>query len=220
MALYLYEQPLEDFIFDSGDDDDIFGEDPFDYSLTSRSKYHSMDHPYNSFEKQLSKVFDQKDFELFDDISSDINIREDKNKYYIRAYLPGITKDQINIDISDDRILTISGEKESHYNNYNNRDQDYDSSEDYRYFNEEDESEMSEYDDPQYNNNNKKKKNKDNDYSMMECSYKQFEESINIPEDANLKTLKAKMRNGVLKIVTNKYKQRTPKNKSHNIQIQ
>ncbi|ORY49262.1 HSP20-like chaperone, partial [Neocallimastix californiae] len=43
-----------------------------------------------------------------------INLSEDEKHYYIHADLPGLTKDQVKMELSDDdRILTISGERET-----------------------------------------------------------------------------------------------------------
>jgi|DewCreStandDraft_5_1066085.scaffolds.fasta_scaffold00363_5 HSP20 family protein len=40
-----------------------------------------------------------------------VDISEDKENFYISAELPGIPKEQIKVVISDDGVLTISGEK-------------------------------------------------------------------------------------------------------------
>ncbi|KAG4081414.1 hypothetical protein H8356DRAFT_1759845, partial [Neocallimastix lanati (nom. inval.)] len=38
---------------------------------------------------------------------------KNENNYYIHADLPGMKKDQVKMEISDDRTFTISGERES-----------------------------------------------------------------------------------------------------------
>lgn len=188
MTLYLYEQPFEDLLFD---DDNVFEDHFFDYPMMMTSR-----HYYSPFERQqLSEAFHPNDFLLnydddddFDELTLDpeINIKEDKNKnkYFIRVNLPGMTKNQIKMVMSDDRMLTISGEKESYYCNGG--------------------------------------KNRNRNQEMA-CSYDQFEKSINIPEDANLETLRAKMENGVLKIVINKLNTSSSSRDKHhyrNIHIQ
>lgn len=40
-----------------------------------------------------------------------VDISEDNANFYITAELPGIPKEQIKVNISDDGVLTISGEK-------------------------------------------------------------------------------------------------------------
>ncbi|ORY46174.1 HSP20-like chaperone, partial [Neocallimastix californiae] len=51
--------------------------------------------------------------------SPKINISEDENNYYIHADLPGMTKDQVKIELNEEHILTISGERKSIYNKNN-----------------------------------------------------------------------------------------------------
>ncbi len=62
--------------------------------------------------------------ELFDDVvrltpfrveganfSPRVDISEDENNVYIRAELPGVAKEDVKVTLSDDRVLTIRGEK-------------------------------------------------------------------------------------------------------------
>jgi HSP20 family protein len=49
---------------------------------------------------------EERDF----DFAPAVNTREDENAYYIEADLPGVKKEDINVDIQEDRIV-ISGEK-------------------------------------------------------------------------------------------------------------
>ncbi|ORX60205.1 heat shock protein Hsp20 [Piromyces finnis] len=51
------------------------------------------------------------------DFSPSINLTEDENNYYIHADLPGMRKDQIKMEITDDHTFTISGERESFFDN-------------------------------------------------------------------------------------------------------
>ena len=46
---------------------------------------------------------------------------EDEKNYYIHADLPGLTKDQVKMELNEDRILTISGEREFIYDNNNEK---------------------------------------------------------------------------------------------------
>ncbi|KAL6612964.1 HSP20-like chaperone [Neocallimastix sp. 'constans'] len=70
-------------------------------------------HPVDSLENQISKTFDGDVFKSVD-FRPNINLSEDDKRYYIHADLPGMTKDQIKMELSDeDRILTISGERKT-----------------------------------------------------------------------------------------------------------
>ncbi|OUM70473.1 hypothetical protein PIROE2DRAFT_23575, partial [Piromyces sp. E2] len=52
--------------------------------------------------------------------SPKINLSEDEKNYYIHADLPGMNKDQVKMEFSDDdRVLTISGERETIIDNSN-----------------------------------------------------------------------------------------------------
>jgi len=75
--------------------------------------------PLRTFESMLRR-FD----ELFDDMvrsvpfrfevssfSPRVDIVEDENNVYIHAELPGVAKEDVKVTISEDRVLTIRGEK-------------------------------------------------------------------------------------------------------------
>ncbi len=75
--------------------------------------------PLRTLESMLRR-FD----ELFDDVvrltpfrveganfSPRVDISEDENNVYIRAELPGVAKEDVKVTLSDDRVLTIRGEK-------------------------------------------------------------------------------------------------------------
>ncbi|ORX80663.1 HSP20-like chaperone, partial [Anaeromyces robustus] len=129
--------------------------------------------PFNSLERKIEKVTDKDVFKLVD-FCPKINIIEDNDKYYIQAELPGMTKNEIKIEISKDRIITISGERKS----------------------------IKESDNKKNGKNKYGKRNKK--YSKVECSYGKFERSFNIPENVDLNNIKAKMENGVLEVTFDK----------------
>ncbi len=75
--------------------------------------------PFRTFESMLRR-FD----ELFDDLlrstptrfelgsfSPRVDISEDEHNVYIQAELPGVNKEDVKVTISEDRVLTIRGEK-------------------------------------------------------------------------------------------------------------
>ncbi|OUM59367.1 hypothetical protein PIROE2DRAFT_47158 [Piromyces sp. E2] len=49
----------------------------------------------------------------FEGFSPSINLSEDEKNYYIHADLPGMNKDQVKMEITDDRTFTISGQEEN-----------------------------------------------------------------------------------------------------------
>jgi len=239
MSLYLYTQPIEHSLFDD------FEDDFFNYPLTKRHHYFTFNHPRHNFhrhnhcknscntlEKQLSRAL--KDNELFQiaDFSPKINLSEDEKNYYIHADLPGMTKDQVKMELNDDRVLTISGERKSIYDNSKESEDDNKMETD----EEENESEEKNKNEGKQKTTNesttestrskkskkenKKENEKDNEisYSMVECSYGKFSRSFSIPEDADLENIQAKMENGVLEVVFNKIA--TPKHQNRTIQIQ
>jgi HSP20 family molecular chaperone IbpA len=146
--------------------------------------------PFHKVKKQMTKAFDKDVFKMVDFCPS-INISEDDKAFYIHADLPGMTKDQVKIEwTEDDRILTISGERKA-VNNHSSDD-----------------------------NNNKKlfKHNNSKKFSKMECYYGRFERSFTVPENADLDSVQAKMENGVLEISVKKIKPDV--SHTHRIEIQ
>ena len=127
--------------------------------------------------------------------------------YYIHADLPGLNKGQVKMELNDDRILTISGEKEYTYNN-NSEDEVPEKRKEKEKSNEDAmETEQTE----QTEKDNRK-------FNIKECSYGSFSKSFTIPEDADLDNIQAKMENGVLEVVFNKIEPQKPQNRT--IQIQ
>ncbi|ORX80196.1 HSP20-like chaperone [Anaeromyces robustus] len=129
-----------------------------------------------------------------------INISEDEKHYYLQVELPGMTKDQIKMEINEDRILTIAGERKSI--DSKNKDKNENPSTSNENGNEE---------------SNKNNKNNNRKYTLKESNYGKFERSFNVPEDGDLETIQAKMENGLLEVTINKI---LPKNETRNIQIQ
>ncbi|OUM58646.1 hypothetical protein PIROE2DRAFT_16026 [Piromyces sp. E2] len=139
MSLYFYSNPLENSLFDVFDND-LF-ENNHHYNFDSLIPYSTFNHQYchpcrssvsrrirknnrwslyKKLEKQLKKYFKEENKKLVDFIPK-INLTDDENNYYIHADLPGMSKDQVKMEIdNEDRILTISGERKSFYKNNNN----------------------------------------------------------------------------------------------------
>ncbi|ORX80557.1 HSP20-like chaperone, partial [Anaeromyces robustus] len=138
-----------------------------------------------SLEKQISKAFNNDIFKSVD-FNPKINLSEDEKNYYIHADLPGMNKDQVKMELSDDdRVLTISGERETIIDNSN---------------------EGANANKEALKEETKKEAKKENNkkYSRIECSYGKFSRSFTLPENANLENIQAKMDNGVLEVTINK----------------
>jgi len=154
-------------------------------------------HPFKNLEKKLSKAFDKDVFKAVD-FSPKINLSEDEKNYYIHADLPGLNKDQVKMELSDDdHVLTISGERETVIDNSN------------------DEKKTKKEDKKDKENKNKNNKK----YTKIECSYGRFERSFSLPENTDVNTIQAKMENGVLEVTLPKITAPKPEPK-RTIQIQ
>ncbi|ORY30629.1 HSP20-like chaperone [Neocallimastix californiae] len=180
--------------------DDQFENDFFNHPLISFSSIYPYYHrdPFNDLHNQISKAFNSGVFKSVD-FSPKINLSEDENNYYIHADLPGMNKDQIKMELSDDNhVLTISGERESIIDNSDNNN-----------------------DDTNDDNKNKENSNKRNTkkYSKIECSYGKFSRSFTLPENADINKIQARLENGVLEVHLPKLEP-TKKEQRKTIQIQ
>ena len=187
--------------------------------------------PVKNLEDQISKTFNSDVFKAVD-FSPKINLSEDENNYYIHADLPGMNKDQVKMELSDDdRVLTISGERETIINNSeknskndSNKDINKDSIKDENAKKDTNENkETIKEEQKETKNNNKKENNKKEEnntkYSRIECSYGKFSRSFIIPENADINNIQAKMENGVLEVTLKKMEPQKNEHK-HSIQIQ
>jgi HSP20 family protein len=92
-------------------------------------------HPFAEIERMARQldylsntVFGRPEMRLFSSkVFPAINLTEDKDKYYVRAELPGIKADEIQLDING-RSLSISGERkiqsEGHEVRYHRRERE------------------------------------------------------------------------------------------------
>jgi len=191
--------PLRDSFFNTDLEDEFFNHPLISFPSIYPYYYR---HPIENLEKHISKAFDKDVFKAVD-FSPKINLSEDEKNYYIHADLPGLNKDQVKMELSDDdRILTISGERETVIDNSNDNSND-----------EKDEKKAKKEGKKENKNKNNKK------YSKIECSYGRFERSFSIPENADVKTIQAKLENGVLEVTLPKIAAPKPEPK-HTIQIQ
>ncbi|ORY36616.1 HSP20-like chaperone [Neocallimastix californiae] len=75
-------------------------------------QHHHHHNLFNKIKKEIVKTFNKNNSYTLEDFLPRFNFSEDKNGYYLHADLPGVTKDQINIEIIDDiHLLIISCEK-------------------------------------------------------------------------------------------------------------
>jgi len=186
--------------------------------------------PVKNLEDQISKTFNSDVFKAVD-FSPKINLSEDENNYYIHADLPGMNKDQVKMELSDDdRVLTISGERETIIDDSDknskkdsNKDSNKDSTKDKNATKGANENkETIKEEQKETKNNNKKENNKEENnkkYSRIECNYGKFSRSFSIPENADINNIQAKMENGVLEVTLKKMEPQKNEHK-HSIQIQ
>ncbi len=192
---------LRDSFFNTDFEDEFFNHPLISFPSIYPYYYN---HPIENLEKQISKAFDKDVFKAVD-FSPKINLSEDEKNYYIHADLPGLNKDQVKMELSDDdHVLTISGERETIIDNSNNKKEN-------------------QKENPKENEKESKKetKNKNNNkkYSRIECSYGRFERSFSIPENTDVNAIQAKLENGVLEVTLPKIATPKPEPK-HTIQIQ
>jgi len=180
------EQLLEDLLFNMLDS-------PYYHSKDCSS---SSSFPYNYSKGEESSSFSPK-----------VNMYEDEKKYFIHVDLPGMTRDQVKMEINEEgRVLTITGERvytEDRVHNNNATEGDSQT--------EKNNNESNENNIPKETSSNKK-------YSLKECSYGKFNRSITLPEKANLDNIQANMENGLLEITIDKID--PPKIQKRTIEIQ
>ncbi|KAG4103760.1 HSP20-like chaperone [Neocallimastix lanati (nom. inval.)] len=225
MSLFIREHPLSirrnnsllrDSFFDDFDkafDNEFFNHPLITFPTLYPYPYLSYN-PVKSLEDQISKTFNSDVFKSVD-FSPKINLSEDENNYYIHADLPGMKKDQVKMELSDeDRILTISGERETIIDDSDNNSKNDSTKEENNKENgnENKESKKEEQKDTNKEENNKK-------YSRIECSYGKFSRSFSIPENADINNIQARMENGVLEVTLKKMEAQKNEHK-HSIQIQ
>jgi HSP20 family molecular chaperone IbpA len=105
-----------------------------------------------------------------------IDRTDDEKNYYVYADVPGLTKDQIKVEIKEN-MLVLSGERKSdHLNKRKNPP-----------------AENKKNEDPVLQL-----------FPIIECFYGPFQRSIPIPADGDISTFKTKIENGVLEIVVKK----------------
>ncbi|KAG4099379.1 hypothetical protein H8356DRAFT_1666820 [Neocallimastix lanati (nom. inval.)] len=151
----------------------------------------------------------------FNDFTPKINFSEDDQHYYLQADLPGMTRDQVKMEISEDGVLTLSGKREYAYKNGNKDGNEKEENESKNESKKENKMEVET--DTKTEMNQAHEEEKKEKYTMMECSYGQFERSLTLPEDIDLDHISAKMENGTLEVVFDK-KERIEH--IHTIQIQ
>jgi len=225
MSLFIREHPLsirrnnsllrnslfDDF--DSAFDNEFFNHPLITFPTLYPYPYLSYN-PVKSLENQISKTFNSDVFKSVD-FSPKINLSEDENNYYIHADLPGMKKDQVKMELSDeDRVLTISGERETIIDDSDKASKKDSIKEENNKENAKTnkESKKEEQKDTKKEENNKK-------YSRIECSYGKFSRSFSIPENADINNIQAKMENGVLEVTLKKMEPQKNEHK-HSIQIQ
>ncbi|KAL6632546.1 HSP20-like chaperone [Neocallimastix sp. 'constans'] len=225
MSLFIREHPLSirrnnsllrNSFFD--DFDNAFHNEFFNHPLITFPTLYPYPYlsynPVKSFKNQISKTFNSDVFKSVD-FSPKINLSEDENNYYIHADLPGMKKDQVKMELSDEnRVLTISGERETIIDDSDKASKKDSTKEEN---NKENANENKETKKEEHNETKKEENNKK--YSRIECSYGKFSRSFSIPENADINNIQAKMENGVLEVTLKKMEPQKNEHK-HSIQIQ
>jgi len=127
------------------------------------------------------------------------------------------------MEISEDGILTLSGNNNENENENENEDKmevEVEKEKEKESGKETDTEMKIDREEEEKNKENKKKekeKKKEQKYSMMECSYGQFERKLTLSEDIDLEHISAKMENGALDVTFNKI---IPDKKEHTRSIQ
>jgi HSP20 family protein len=209
--MYLFKRNNNnDSFFNTNFEDEFFNHPLISFPSVYPYYYHR---PIENLEKQISQAFDKDVFKSVD-FSPKINLGEDEKNYYIQADLPGLNKDQVKMELSDDNhFLTISGERETVIDNSN------DEKEDLKEVKNENEKETEKTNNEENKKENKTKNRNNKKYSKMECSYGRFERSFSIPENTDVNAIQAKLENGVLEVILPKIAVPKPEPK-RTIQIQ
>lgn len=134
--------------------------------------------PTNEANELLPRRFTDLLDEFFDDAFSPaaaqdnfipkLDVSESDEQYHIDAYLPGMKKDDIHLDLENGR-LSISGERQ-------HKDED-----------------------------------KDRKYHRVETSYGSFTRTLQLPENIDAESVKAKFEDGILHITVNKQEDKVSK---------
>ena len=229
MSLFIREHPLSirrnnsllrDSFFD--DFDNAFDNEFFNHPLITFPTLYPYPYlsynPVKSLENKISKAFNSDVFKSVD-FSPKINLSEDENNYYIHADLPGMKKDQVKMELSDDeRVLTISGERETIIDN-SDKKSNKESSKVENNESKKEEPNETKNDNTKEEQKESKKEENNKKYNRIECSYGKFSRSFSIPENADINNIQAKMENGVLEVTLKKMEPQKNEHK-HSIQIQ
>jgi len=208
MSLFLRENPLSLRKHNESVKNSLlypFNDEFFNHPLMSLDSLYPyyFDHP-SALEKQISKEF-EKGEELLKSVSINpkVNLSEDEKNYYIHADVPGLNKDQLKMELSEDhRLITISGERKTVIDHSNGNENE----------NEPENKESNE------NKKENKKESHNKKYSRVECSYGKFSRTLSIPENVDINSIQAKLENGVLEISIPKLE--CPNQEPKRIQIQ
>lgn len=65
------------------------------------------------FENRFSDVFKLGSEDTLSSFAPAVNTREGEYAYHVEVDLPGVKKEDIHIDISDNNVMTISGERKT-----------------------------------------------------------------------------------------------------------
>jgi len=135
MSLFFNNYPFHEnnrSILDNSDFDEDGMRDLYDHPFFNINKYRNcrsgfqnnkkntptgtQNNKSNTVKKSSTKLFDKDVYKLVD-FSPKVNIGEDTNNYYIEVDLPGMTKEQIHVELTEENTIIISGERVKKNNN-------------------------------------------------------------------------------------------------------
>lgn len=93
-------------------------------NLKTNSRQGGMLAPWSPFPE--SRFFNWSLPELFSENIPSLNIREDDNHYVVELAVPGMKKEDFDIDVNG-RMITISADKEERSEDYSRKEYDYSS---------------------------------------------------------------------------------------------
>jgi HSP20 family protein len=150
--------------------------------------------PFRGFESAIRRMSDffedaeKGQFSLeYGNFSPRIDIIEDKDVLTLYAEMPGIKKDNVNVKINDENILTITGEKHA-----------------YKFDSDEADDKKGE----------EKEAKVQKSFIKSERSFGSFVRRIMLPENIDADSINAKFADGVLEITLTKKEPEKPKEKA------
>ena len=93
----------------------------FDFpTFGHRGAFHELDNMRRQFDRFMNQYSDTSRRSTGAGVFPQLNVSEDANKFYLRAELPGVTSNDLDIQATG-KTVSISGERKIHFENENAR---------------------------------------------------------------------------------------------------